>query len=68
MITVRMPGGSLLSVDDPVDTLQDLLDVVTPRVPPVAGAHSFNVNGALIVNGERFVALSDGDEVEILGV
>jgi hypothetical protein len=35
-------------------------------LPGVAAAHSFSVNGSLIVNGERFVALADGDEVEIL--
>jgi molybdopterin converting factor small subunit len=72
MITVRIPepfgkgGDALLSIDDPIDTLSDLLDLLGRRLPGVAEAHSFSVNGSLIVNGERFVALADGDEVEIL--
>jgi hypothetical protein len=64
MITVHV-GDTLLSVSDPVDTLLDLVDVVGRRMPRVAAAHSFSVNGSLIVNGERFVVLSDGDDVEI---
>jgi hypothetical protein len=72
MITVRIPepfgsgGDALLSIDDPIDTLSDLLDLLGRRVPGLTAAHSFSVNGSLIVNGERFVALADGDEVEIL--
>lgn len=72
MITVRIPepfgnrGDAMLSIDDPIDTLSDLLDLLGRRLPGVTGAHSFSVNGSLIVNGERFVALTDGDEVEIL--
>ena len=71
MITVRIPepfgtGGDALSIDEPIDTLRDLLDLLGRRLPGVMAAHSFSVNGSLIVNGERFVALADGDEVEIL--
>ena len=72
MITVRIPepfrngGEAVLSIDDPVDTLRDLLDVIGRRLPRVSSAHSYSVNGSLIVNGERFVALADGDEVEVL--
>jgi hypothetical protein len=74
MITVRIPalfadgGKALLTINEPVVTLRDLLDVVDRRLPHAAGAHSFSVNGAMIVNGERFVTLTDGDEVEILEV
>lgn len=64
MITVHV-GSTHLSITDPVDTLRDLVDVVGLRLPRVTMAHSFAVNGSLIVNGERFVTLTDGDDVEI---
>lgn len=64
MITVHV-GSTHLAINDPVDTLRDLVDVVGRRIPNVASAHSFAVNGSIIVNGERFVVLADGDDVEI---
>jgi molybdopterin converting factor small subunit len=76
MITVRLPeplrdgGGELLTITEPVESLGDLIDVLERRVPSFTTERdelfNFAVNGELILHGEKNVALSSGDEIEVV--
>ena len=67
---LRDEAGEFLDVITPVANIGELIDVLERTVPSF-DAHrdelfNFAVNGNLIVNGERSVALKSGDEVELL--
>lgn len=75
-ITVRLPEplrdgfGDMLTIDEPVATLGELTSLLDQRLPGFSSDRdelfNFAVNGALVLHGEKDVALKSGDEVEIV--
>ena len=67
---LREGVGEFVDVRTPVSNLGELIDVLEKEVPSFALHHdelfNFAVNGHLVLNGERSVALASGDEVELL--
>lgn len=67
---LREGAAEFVDITTPVADLGELVSVLERELPSFA-AHrdelfNFAVNGELIVNGERNVALKSGDEVELL--
>ena len=62
--------GELLTINEPVASLGDLIDVLERRVPSFTTERdelfNFAVNGELVLHGEKNVALSSGDEIEVV--
>ena len=78
MIVVRLPdslssrsGSETLCIDDPVETIADLIDALERRLPGFRGQlddalFNFAVNDGMLLHGVRERTLRDGDVVELI--
>jgi molybdopterin converting factor small subunit len=76
MITVRLAEpfrdgvGEVLTIDQPVRDLGELVSILEKRVPSFAQSNNelfnFAVNGELVLHNEKAIGLKHGDEVELL--
>jgi molybdopterin converting factor small subunit len=77
MITVRLPGtlrvgpNDTLTFDEPIATVDELVDALDRRMPGFReqmddSVFSFAVNDELLLHRARERALADGDTVEII--
>ena len=76
MITVRLAEpfrdgvGEMLTVNEPVRNLGELVSILEKRVPKFSDSNNelfnFAVNGELILHNEKAIELKSGDEVELL--
>lgn len=76
MITVRLAEpfrdgvGEMLTINEPVRNLGELVSILERRVPKFSHSNdelfNFAVNGALVLHDEKGVELKSGDQVELL--